>query len=315
MLHIIDGPCGSGKTRKLNSILARYNIVDNSAMYVDCKVSPLPINVKEQALIVDNFNKKSMEEVYNLINLVEEHNKNVHVAIDSSLPENLEILELYQFCDSLDRMFAFCYECCQTYGRCEPGYFTRDGKACCKQHATMYGKLSITLGPMYSGKSTRAIDTIKKLKQVGIKVLVVKHAIDDRYVANSICSHDMVTETCTPITNLEQVMQSDEYKNSKVIVIEEAQFFTDLYQSVQKMLKGTKTVYLYGLNGDFKKQRFGRIIDLIPYAEHVEIVSALCKECKDGTHAHFSKRIVGSNDQVAVGAADSYVAVCRKHHY
>ena len=62
------------------------------------------------------------------------------------------------------------------------------------------------------------------------------------------------------------------------------------------------------------KTLFGDILRLIPHAEKVKKLSALCLECNDGTEAFFSKRIDTENsDIINVGAADKYIAVCRKH--
>ena len=44
------------------------------------------------------------------------------------------------------------------------------------------------------------------------------------------------------------------------------------------------------------------------------MLSALCSICKDGTHAHFSKRIVKEDKQNLVGSTESYISVCRKHY-
>jgi thymidine kinase len=43
-------------------------------------------------------------------------------------------------------------------------------------------------------------------------------------------------------------------------------------------------------------------------------LTAFCAECKDGTEAHFSKRISRTAEQVEIGGADRYVPVCRKHY-
>ncbi len=48
-------------------------------------------------------------------------------------------------------------------------------------------------------------------------------------------------------------------------------------------------------------------------AEKVLKLSALCKECGDGTLAAFTRRITGESDQTLIGGDNIYKAVCRYH--
>jgi thymidine kinase len=99
-----------------------------------------------------------------------------------------------------------------------------------------------------------------------------------------------------------------------VIIIEELQFFTDAYESIVKWCDiNNKIVIAAGLDGDFLRNPFGDVLRLIPHAEKVTKLSALCKKCGDGTLAHFTKRITNDNQTTLVGSDDIYEAVCRKH--
>jgi thymidine kinase len=68
-----------------------------------------------------------------------------------------------------------------------------------------------------------------------------------------------------------------------------------------------------GLDGDFRRAPFGDVLRLIPHAEKVVKLSALCKRCRDGTPANFTMRLTKDKSQTVVGSADVYEAVCRKH--
>jgi hypothetical protein len=61
--------------------------------------------------------------------------------------------------------------------------------------------------------------------------------------------------------------------NSKVILINEGQFFPDLLNFVNELLKYNKKIYICGLDGDFERKKFGQIIDLIPLCDKVEKLS------------------------------------------
>ena len=99
-------------------------------------------------------------------------------------------------------------------------------------------------------------------------------------------------------------------QKAEVILINEGQFFTDLYEVVDDMLQKGKKIYVCGLDGDFKRNRFGQILDLIPLCDKVTKLTSLCSICKNGTPGIFSKRITTEKEQTIVGS-DNYIPVCR----
>ena len=103
----------------------------------------------------------------------------------------------------------------------------------------------------------------------------------------------------------------DEISASDIILINEGQFFEDLYDAAIYLVeKLKKRVYIAGLDGDFKQEKFGRLLDLIPKCDEVIKLHAICAKCRDGTPAIFSMRITTESDQVVIGT-DNYMAVCR----
>jgi thymidine kinase len=114
--------------------------------------------------------------------------------------------------------------------------------------------------------------------------------------------------------NDNQVVDNDSYnllKNSDVILINEGQFFSDLYEVVVDMLNKNKRVYICGLDGDFERKKFGSVLDLIPLCDKVTKLTSLCSSCKDGTPGIFSMRLTNETEQTIVGS-DNYIPVCRK---
>lgn len=58
---------------------------------------------------------------------------------------------------------------------------------------------------------------------------------------------------------------------------------------------------------------FGRILELVPLAESVTKLSAICMIChKD---AAFSKRLGTEKEVEVIGGSDKYIAVCRKCYF
>jgi thymidine kinase len=180
------------------------------------------------------------------------------------------------------------------------------------------GYLKLILGPMFSGKSTKLIELIRKYKVIKYKVLTIKNALDNRYSnVSQIVSHNKDTEPCISLKDLNEIMTNTVFKatynESQVIFIEEAQFFTDLNDFVTNALKDKKTIFVVGLNGDSNQNNFGDIHKLLPKCNDIELLKACCKICMNETPAEFSKRIIKNNNQVHVGSGDEYIPVCRFH--
>lgn len=189
------------------------------------------------------------------------------------------------------------------------------------------GKLDIIIGCMFSGKTSELINRIQKASLVyGDDVLVINHTSDTRYgTEDGLYSHDANFNSSVRCFNLCEIYTNELeplLKKAKAIFIDEAQFFEDLKLFVHYCVEGlNKWVTICGLDSDYKRRKFGHIIDLIPMADSVLKKKALCLRCKDGTEAMFSKRIVNQNNDgsdsgvvIMVGEAQKYESVCRYHY-
>ena len=174
-------------------------------------------------------------------------------------------------------------------------------------------RLEIILGCMFSGKSTELIRRLKRYKAIGENVLVINSATDTRSSEQVLKTHDGVTFDCVKIKNLVDLLTHPAFKNSKIIGIDEGQFFKDLHVFVENALWLEKHVIVASLDGDSNQKVFGQTLSLIPLADEVDKLKALCMECNDGTPAPFTKRNFQGGEQEIVGSKDIYTAVCRKH--
>lgn len=153
--------------------------------------------------------------------------------------------------------------------------------------------LHLTLGCMYSGKTTALIRDAPG-------GLVIDY---DTGSSGTLENHDGVSIPCVTTMTLSTV----DVSNSTKILINEAQFFHGLVDFVKEMLHLGKTVHVYGLDGDFKQEPFGKILQLIPLADTYTKLYAVCESCSG--KASFSKRL--SSNQEQYGPHDSYIPVCR----
>lgn len=168
--------------------------------------------------------------------------------------------------------------------------------------------LELIIGPMFSGKTSRLVDIYKQCKFCNIPVAVINHCIDDRYHETLLSTHDKIMIPCIKTDILTNVLTN--IQEAQVVIINEGQFFSDLYEVVLEMIGMGKKIYVGGLDGDFERKKFGQILDLIPLSDKVTKLTSLCSICKDGTPGIFSKRITMEKAQTVVGS-DNYIPVCR----
>ena len=171
--------------------------------------------------------------------------------------------------------------------------------------------LEIILGGMYAGKTSRIVEIYKQCKFCNIKVSVINHSLDNRYDDIMLSTHDKIKIPCIKTDKILDLYCENQILSSEVILINEGQFFPDLYEAVFKMLEDGKKVYVCGLDGDFERKKFGQILDLIPLCDKVTKLTSLCSICKNGTPGIFSKRISSETEQTVVGS-DNYIPVCRR---
>lgn len=195
---------------------------------------------------------------------------------------------------------------------------------------TTHGYLELIIGPMFSGKTSRLVEVYNQCQFCDIPVAAINHDIDNRYDQDpSIVTHDQIKIPCIKTNSLKNIWKPDIkglsdstgitsqlngncliIKYSKVILINEGQFFEDLFEVVNDMINHGKQVYVCGLDGDFERKKFGQILDLIPLCDKVTKLTSLCSKCKNGTPGIFSMRLTNEKEQTIVGS-QNYIPVCR----
>ena len=185
--------------------------------------------------------------------------------------------------------------------------------------------LKLYIGPMYSGKTSKLLEIYKQYSFCNVPVMVINHASDVRYHESMLSTHDKVMIPCIQTNSLSEIWNHKDVnstfnkttashlkvRNASVILINEGQFFEDLYDCVIDMLKHNKQVYIAGLDGDFERKKFGQMLDLIPMCDEVTKLTSLCSVCKNGKPGIFSLRLSDEKQQTVVGS-DNYKPVCRK---
>lgn len=176
-------------------------------------------------------------------------------------------------------------------------------------------ELHLIIGPMFAGKSCELIRRIRLLKVLKKNYIVIKPVIDDRYDVEMIVSHNYDKEHCISLNKLNNILNLPNIKDEiHTIFIDEGQFFPDLKETVIYLVEVLQiNVVVSGLDGDSKRNKFGSVLDLIPYSNTCSKINAACILCLDGTPAPFSFRNANNNDQILIGSTDKYMSLCRSH--
>lgn len=175
------------------------------------------------------------------------------------------------------------------------------------------GSLNIYIGPMYAGKTTKLIETYQECLNNDENVVVLTHSTENRYSIDKLSTHDQKKISCFKCDTIKSFINQhiEAIKESNIVLIDEGQFFTDLMEVLYLVNELKQNVFVFGLDGDFKRNKFGQISDLIPHCDRIEKLHAVCGNCSNP--AIFSDRIVNSStEQVLVGSQDMYQPLCRE---
>ena len=189
--------------------------------------------------------------------------------------------------------------------------------------------LYVIIGPMFSGKTTELISSLKKYKIAEYNVLLVKPSLDNRYSEEEVVSHDGLRMKAfrLPLKGAKGELSS--YLNHKkydIIGIDEVQFFDKEFAFYLIELAEEMPVYAAGLNLDFRGEPWESVSILLPYADEIVEKYAICmyrdpvtkKVC--GRRATRTQRLINgkpapyNSPRILIGGRESYEPRCKKHH-
>jgi thymidine kinase len=166
--------------------------------------------------------------------------------------------------------------------------------------------IHLILGPMFSGKTTELLRVGKQHESAGMRVLYIKHVLDNRRCEMApqgdnmqqqqpyIRTHDGKTSgkenNVLAIKRLSQAYDQMVDKRNPVICIDEGQFFGDLALIHLLANKYAKTFIVAALSATFTRKMFPAITHVLPCAEKVEWLSAVCFHCGAARPAPFTHR-------------------------
>ena len=201
------------------------------------------------------------------------------------------------------------------------------------------GYLEIITGPMFSGKTSRLQNIYKQYKICDVKTIIINYVDDTRYSDSNpegstalqpalpgstsyLYSHDkhiipcMMASSLFDLIDLNNINETNdekikEFLECSIILINECQFFNDIVNwTLIAVEKYKKYVYICGLDSDFRRNKFGNWLDLIPYCDKLTKLKSICCECKND-YALFTHRKGPEIEQKLIGGQDQYIPLCR----
>lgn len=165
------------------------------------------------------------------------------------------------------------------------------------------GWIEVICGGMFSGKTEELIRRARRAQIAGQRVIIVKPALDNRYDAEMVVSHNSTRLPGIVAASADQIVLMT--GDAEVVCIDEAQFFDNrLIEVANSLANEGRRVIIAGLDMDYLGKPFEPMPHLLAVAEYVTKLHAICAE--SGHIANFSQRVTASNDRILVGEKDAY---------
>lgn len=169
--------------------------------------------------------------------------------------------------------------------------------------------IKLITGPMMAGKTTELLRLLIRAKIAGKKTILIRPEIDTR----GFLTHDKkeAEETLIEEKFLREI-KAEELTEYDVIGIDEGQFFgQNLAEEANKLADQGKTIIISALNATSERTAFDNIQALIPHAEEIIKLNAICIDC-GSEYATYSYYTAGrKKDKIKVGGSSDYIALCR----
>jgi thymidine kinase len=178
-------------------------------------------------------------------------------------------------------------------------------------------KLYFKYGAMGSSKTANALITKFNYEEKGLKVWLIKPAVEDRDGKNILRSRIGLEAVCTPIDRSDDIYElfTSSHISSDVIIADECQFFTPAHiDSLRRIVdEYDLPVMCFSLRTDFKTTLFDGSRRLFEVADSISEIKTIC-ECgrKATVNARISEsgKIITEGEKILLGGNDTYTAMC-----
>ena len=176
--------------------------------------------------------------------------------------------------------------------------------------------LHFIYGCMNSGKTAKLLMQAHNYQSTGRKVLLIKPSIDNRSNNYMIFSRSIVGVKADLIMTPEMnTFDGFNLDNINCILVDEAQFLSDINVNALREITNKIPVFCYGLKTDYKTTLFSgskRLLELADIIEEIKTVCVMCSQ-KSNINAKISKDkiiIRDGSSEPDLGFEDKYQAMC-----
>ena len=177
-------------------------------------------------------------------------------------------------------------------------------------------KLYFKYGAMGSSKTANALITKFNYEERGMRVWLIKPAIDTRDGAGVIRSRIGLAADAQVIgTETDIGREFESHKDCHVIIADECQFFTEAQiDQLRRIVDELDIpVLCFGLRTDFMTRLFPGSRRLFEVADSITEIKTICtcgKKAIVNARIDERGRVVTTGGQILLGGNDSYVAMC-----
>ena len=177
---------------------------------------------------------------------------------------------------------------------------------------TFNGQIQLILGNMFSGKTSELLRRYRRYKIAGKSCILIKYKGDVRYDDKMIVTHDGAKIEAKVLTCALLSEVNSNIIHYDVICIDEIQFYKDAHIFCDLWANKGKIIIASGLSGTFNRTPFPIISRLIPLAESVDVLNAIC--VPTAKEASFTKLTIENTTggTEIIGGAEMYIPVDRK---
>ena len=179
-------------------------------------------------------------------------------------------------------------------------------------------KLYFKYGAMGSSKTAQALITKFNYEERGMRVWLIKPAIDDRDGVGVIKSRIGLSQSCDAVLASDSLLEKYSKLENKcdVIITDECQFLTEKQVDELRLIVDEYDipVLCFGLRTDFLTHLFEGSRRLFEVADSIAEIKTICECGKKATvNARFDGgKIVTVGSQVMIGGNESYIAMCHR---
>ena len=171
--------------------------------------------------------------------------------------------------------------------------------------------IKVITGPMFSGKSGRLIEICIAYMKIdeGKSLQCFKPSKDKRDKSYLKSRKTDIRIEADVVERFEDIVEKLE-KNTKIIVIDEAQFIEGDYMILEDLNRAGYTIYVGGLRVTNELKPFGKMCEIMSLANEIEILEATCEKC--GNDAEYTMCKIKKSKDTLIGDKEIYYPICKK---